>query len=55
MGMLVETWVVLRVCMVEMGLEIVTQKVKPFLNLPYASTLLLPTHFSKRDAKVGDV
>ena len=48
MGMLVETWMVLRVCMVEMGLEIVTQKVKPFLNLPCASTLLLRTHFSQK-------
>ena len=41
--MLVETWMVLRVCMVKMGLEIVMKKVKPFLNLPYASTLLLQT------------
>ena len=41
MGMLVETWMVLRVCMVEMGLEIVMQKVKPFYNFPSASTLLL--------------
>ena len=52
--MLVETWMILRVCMVEMGLQIVTQKVKPFLNLPRASTLFLPKHFSQRDAKVGE-
>ena len=43
---------VLRVCMVEMGLEIVMQKVKPFLNLPHASTLLLRTHFSQKRQKL---
>ena len=53
--MSVETWMCLRVCMVEMGFEIITQTVKPFLNLPRVLTLLLQTHFHKRDAKVGDV
>ena len=47
MGMLVEMWMVIRVCMVEMSLEIIMQKVKPFLNLQHASALLLRTHFNE--------
>ena len=52
MGMLVETWMVLRVCMVEMGLEIVTQKVKPFLNLPLLRPCFREHIFTKETQKL---
>ena len=55
MGLLVEMWMLMRVCMVEMGLEIVMQKAKPFLNLPRASNLFCKHIFHERDAKVGDI